>query len=182
MTYFRRIIKKLCRQEGFSLIDMVLGMALISIMMGVSAEVLISQTKVAQKVKNQAQATPELGYALSKLSYDILHLSDGKLIDISSNSIEYYDMDGNHIQFALDSVDGELALMRNTDPVITDVDDFSLDYFDEAGNSLTADVSSIADVRRVKFTITKNQTKNGGGSKYSTLIIPRSFIGYTNYQ
>ena len=174
--------KKILNTRGFTLIELILGMLIVVATLGFLAQTLYSQSQVYSRIRNQSEATPELDFAFRSIKSDLLHIGDSGLVDVSTNSIKYFNASGEQVLLELVARDGKYNNEKNGETLVQDVDDFTLNYYDAAGDELNLASSSVSDVKRIKVEINKNQTKEGGGSKYSAVIVPRSFLGFSDYQ
>ena len=174
-----RILKN---QKGFTLTELILSMLIVSSIIGVAAETMISQAETYSFISNRKNTLADVRVALNQISYDIKRVDTDDISDITSSAIEFTDDEGNDTSYKLDT-DGEtLAIYKGEDVLLPNIEDFTITYYDEEGNELDADDEQIENVKRIQFTIETSEQAGEGNVTLSTMIIPRSFLGYSNYQ
>lgn len=180
-------MKSLKNNNGFTLLEIIVALAISAIMFGLAAETLINQAEISSFISGRKTSIADLRHALGLMTDELQHINTADIIDISSTKIEFYDEEGNATCYELGADGSDLAIYRgNDDVLLPHVNDFDIEYQDGDGNtlSLTPDqiATSIAETRRIKLSITTEPKGNKGTITLNSLVIPREFLGYSNYQ
>lgn len=167
--------------------ELLLSMAIAGIMFGIAAETLMQQAATFSFIANRKTTIADVRNTMNEMTHEMQHIDTADIVSISSTQIQFIDENGNHTSYNLDTDGDGLAIYRgNTDVLLPNVNDFTIEYQDASGTALSllpADLSqSIQDTRRIKLTITTEPSGNEGSITISTLVIPRGFLGYANYQ
>jgi len=179
-----RLFRFLSNDRGFSLLELLLSITIAGLIFGVAAETMIRQADTYAFVSNRKATIADIRHTVNQITYEFLRLETSDIIDISDSNIDFIDHNGDSTDFHLDTgaAAGTLSLYRGSNEVLKNVSSFELEYQDETGAILDAIEEEISNVRRVKVTITTEAVGEEGNISLSTMITPRSFIGYNNFQ
>lgn len=177
-----RMKKKLGQQCGFTLLELVLSIVIGGAMFGLAAQTLMSQADTYAFIANRKTSIADMRFAMNKISHEILRLESGDIQGISATGMSFTDENGLATSITLGANGAGLAIYRGNDILVEDVSSLDFEYQDENGDILPADDDEIGDVRRIKVTITTEPKGDEGEISVSTTVVPRSFIGYANYE
>ncbi|MBF0104167.1 MAG: hypothetical protein HQM16_02460 [Deltaproteobacteria bacterium] len=167
---------------GFTLFEIVLSIVIAGIIFGVASETMIQQAKTYSFIANRKTTIADVRYAVNRMVHEIRYFETTDISSITASSMSFIDEDGQPATFSLSASGGSLAVFRNSDVIIPKVEDFDIEYQDGTGAVLEPVDGSITDVRRFKITVTTEPMDEEGSITLSTTVIPRSFLGYVNYQ
>jgi|APSaa5957512576_1039674.scaffolds.fasta_scaffold154687_1 prepilin-type N-terminal cleavage/methylation domain-containing protein len=176
------MFKRLKNKKGFTLIELLLSLVVSGIILGIASETMISQADTFSFISNRKNTIADIRQALTHISYDIKRVDAEDITDISSSNISFTNEEGAATSYKLDADGENLAIYKGSDILIPNVEDFTVNYYDENGDELDADADQIEFVKRIKFTIETKANAEEGNITLSTLIVPRSFLGYNNFQ
>lgn len=167
--------------------DLVLSVAVAGIIFGVATNVLHNQAQNYAFIKNRQVAAGDLRQALHLIKEELIKIETADIQDISSTKIEYVDETGSNTSFKLVTDGDKKHIYKGTyDKLLVDVAEFELTYYDANGLELSLlpdDIAnSITSLQRIDVKIVLNAKGSGGTLKATTIIIPRVFLGYSNYQ
>ena len=167
--------------------EIILSLTVAGVMFGMVSNILLDQVQSSSFVSDHQTNITDVRQTLNVMTDELQHIGTGDLIDISSSRIEFYDSSGNVTSYELGADGSELAIYRgNDDVLLPNVSDFNIEYQDADGNTLSTTPdqlsASISDTRRIKLSITTASDQKGGSITIDSLVIPREFLGYSNYQ
>lgn len=173
--------------KGFSLMEIILSIAIAGVMFGMVSETLLDQAETSAFVSVRKRTITDVRQTLNVMTEELQHIGTGDILDISSSRIEFYDSTGTATSYELETDGDDLAIFRgNDDVLLPNVGDFTIEYQDEDGNTLSTQAdqlaASIEDTRRIKLSITTESDVEGGSITMDSLVVPREFLGYSNYQ
>lgn len=175
----------LLNHRGFTLLELLLAMTVAGIIFGVATETMMRQADTYSFVSNRKTTMASLRHTMKQITYEFMRLSTDDILDISPTKIEFINFDGDDTSFHIDTAsagDGSLSLYSGSDEILLNTQSFDLEYQDGSGNELDEDPEQIDEIRRIKVTISTEAQANEGSITLSTLITPREFIGYNNFQ
>lgn len=175
-------MKQLRNQNGFSLLELILALLVGGIVIGVSSQTLVSNVDSYSFITNRKAALGDVRYAINRISHELLRIGESDLQNIDSTRIDFYDSDGTLANFRLGTNGANLGLFRGSDLLVDRVSTFSLEYYDGDGNVVSPTSGNETLVKRIKMTITTEPKNDEGSITLSTVVTPRVFIGYSNYQ
>lgn len=176
------ILKTLKSQSGFTLLELVLSIVIAGAIFGIAAETMKSQADTYSFIANRKTSIADIRFAMSRMNDELLHLDSDDFVDISATKLDFVNQSGQQTNFRTVQNGDTLTLYYGNDILLPRVTDFSIEYQDGSGTPIVADADQIENVRRIKLSVTTDPVSNEGGITLSTTVIPRSFIGYTNYQ
>ncbi|MBX7149267.1 hypothetical protein K1X76_09275 [bacterium] len=163
--------------KGFSIIEAVLTISIMSLMFGVASQAMISNLSTYAFISNRQAALSDMRYAMNLVTNELTRLSSANIQSISATSITFRDINGNNATYSSSTQNGVTSLMKNNEKLASPISGFTLAYLDQNGNTTAA----ISSVRKIKVTMTSAQKDNEGNISLTTMIIPRNFL-YSNYQ
>lgn len=156
------------RSQGFTLIEMIVVMIIISILGASMVPVLRQAVDAYSSVNSIATTLDKLRYASARLALEIRGMSSGSLTAMASNGLTF-----NVIDFVpaavtrtvtIDQSGSSLRLKYSNPstggyvPVLTDqLDSVAFSYYDQDGNATAV----MANVRYVEYTIALRATASG---------------------
>ncbi len=173
---------KFNKKAGFTLIELIFAIFLASSALFMASEILVDQVQAFEFVSKRRHASGAARQAMDRLTHDLLRVETADIQSINENGISIVDSEGQNVTYEIVNQNGTQSLYRGSDEVVPNFENFELEYRDEDGNVLSPDDSSIANVRRIGIRMTTSATANEGSVEMATTIVPRSFIGYQNYQ
>lgn len=183
------VLKIIRDVRGFTLFELVMSMILGGVIFGVAAETMIQQAESFSFIANRKESITDVRVTMNRMTHELLRIESSDLQNINSNGIYFSDVDGDNTSFAyvaddvgsdeVDLISGKIY--RGATVLLDGVSDFQIEYLDEEGNTLTAEDTNIEEVRRIRLSITMAEKGSEGEINVTTLVTPRSFIGYANY-
>lgn len=167
--------------------EIILSLSIAGVMFGMVSETLLDQAQISAFVSDRKTTIADVRQTLSVMTDELQHIGTGDILDISASRIEFYDSSGTATSYELETDGSDLAIYRgNDDVLLPNVGDFTIEYQDEDGNTLSTQAdqlsASIEDTRRIKLSITTESDVEGGSVTMDSLVVPREFLGYSNYQ
>lgn len=167
---------------GFTLIELILSMLVMTAIFGITAQTMMSSSDSMSFISNRKTVIADVRYGVNKMTQELRLVDSAKITNISSTQIDFSDSTSNTTNYRLATDGSRLAIYRGSEVLIPNVATFTLEYQDGDGNVLSADSSQIANIRRIKLEVTTEPIGDEQSMTVSTLVVPRSFVGYTNYQ
>jgi prepilin-type N-terminal cleavage/methylation domain-containing protein len=170
------------KNRGFTILEVILSMLIMSLVLGVASEVMLKQADAYSLVNNRKSALQDTRYALFHIKTELEKMDSSDLQTISSTALSFYDDAGTLRTYSLGSSGGSLGIFAGSQLVVGRLHDFWIDYFDGAGAALPPTPGTVALVRRMIFNL-QTEPQDGEGQITLTMqIIPRDFLGYTNFE
>lgn len=169
--------KKQKNQKGFSLVELVLFIALSGIIVGVVAQIMRTHLNSYAFIASRQSALADARYALNRMTYELLRVETADIITISSSEIQFIDEGGTNTSFTLGPSGSGQGIFRGAELLLFPVNSFQIKYYDSA----RAETAVIADIRKMELTVTTQALGSEGNITLSTMVTPRSFI-YEGYQ
>jgi prepilin-type N-terminal cleavage/methylation domain-containing protein len=171
------------KQKGFTLVETLLALVVTGAIFTIVAQSMIQQTETYSFITNRKSTIGDVRRALRDMNYELLRIQDGDIQDIAEDSIDFVDAEGNNSSYEIGLFNNKLSITKGgNDVLLPGISSFEIEYEDGMGNSLDPAVSSVEDVVRIKFIITTQPKNDEPPITLSTTVIPRDFIGYSNYQ
>lgn len=171
------MITKTKNQKGFSLIELVLYIALSGIVVGVVSQIMRVHLNSYAFIASRQSALADVRYALSRMTYELLRVETADIIAVSASEIQFVDEGGANTSFTLGASGSGQGIFRGAELLMFPVNSFQIKYYDSAG----AETAVIADIRKMELTVTTQALGDEGNITLSTMVTPRSFI-YEGYQ
>ena len=168
--------------KGFTLIEIILTMLIITIVFGVAAEVLLQQADAYSYVNNRKSALQDVRYGMYEMKVELEKMQSTGLNSITSTAIAFIDDKGVGTDFHLGSHGSDMAVYHGTEILIDCVAGFGIDYYDANGLVLVPSSTTKAQVRRIKFNVSTEEQGSEGQINMSMQVTPRDFLGYKNFQ
>jgi len=162
--------------QGFTLIELVLSIALIGIMAGLVGPMLTNGIKSYAMVASRKTALGQVRLSMERIAYEIRLIPNTASIDIWTGSAIQFDLPTEaNISYSLTGSN----LMRSGVVIADNVTVLTFSYYDSSGNPAAA----VGDIYRIRFEITQN-TGNGFGSiTVRNTVFPRRLAtAYANFQ
>lgn len=168
--------------KGFTLLELILSMVVLAAIFGITAQTLMMSSDNLSYIANRKTAVADIRYGLNKLTQELRQVESADINSIASTSFEFRDADANLITYQLAADGSRLSIYRDADVLIPNVATFNISYLDADGNDLGTDSAQIANIRRIQLDITTEPVGDEDAMSFSTTVVPRSFVGYTNYE
>lgn len=175
-------MKILNNNKGFTLIELLLSIVITGAIFGIAAETMIRQAESYSFITNRKTSIADVRFAMNRISHDILRLESSDIQDIGATSISFTAEDGSASGFTLGADGSDLAIYRGGDILVPNVSTFNIEYQTGTGDVIDPEEEQIVNVRRIKITIITEPVGGEAPISLSTTVIPRSFIGYANFQ
>lgn len=162
--------------------ELMLSIVIAGAIFGIAAETMMRQADTYSFIANRKTSIADVRYAVKRINHELLRIESEDITSISSSGISFVDENGQNTDFSLGSDGADLAIFRGNDVLVPKVSAFDIEYQTGTGTALQPTEDQIENIRRIKVTITTEPIGNEGAISVSTTVIPRSFIGYANYQ
>lgn len=177
------MIKKHFNQHGFTMIELVLSVAVMLLMGAFIAEFMGSQTKNLMFVANRTEALGDARYALNRISYELMHVDPPtEITNFSGTALHFRDDTGSNTSFRMDTMTGGIGIYRGSSLLVGYIDSFTITYYDATGAVLNPATAAASDIVRMKVKIVTADNQGEGKMALQTAVTPRSVIGYENFQ
>lgn len=168
--------------RGFTILELILTLLIISLVLGVASEVMMKQADAYSLVNNRKSVLHDTRSALHRIKSELEKIDSTDLQTVSGTSLTFYDDLGVLRDYTLNSSGGTLGVFSGPTLVVGQLKNFWIDYFDASGTFLTPGPGVAGLVRRMIFNF-QTQPKDGEGSLMLTMqVVPRDFLGYTNFE
>lgn len=168
--------------KGFTLVELLLSIVIAGAIFGLAAETLIRQAETYSFITGRKTTINDLRHAMNTMSYELMRIEEGDITEIADNSIAFTDSNGEAASYNLNVYEDSMALYAGDNVLVPNVENFTIEYQDGDGTVLEATPDAVDNVKRIKITIITEPVGNEESMTVSTTIIPRDFLGYTNYQ
>jgi prepilin-type N-terminal cleavage/methylation domain-containing protein len=191
-------MSRLRSQSGFTVVELLVTMAVMGIVMGAFGQMLLTSSKTSQRVEEQATLQNEVRVAMGRLSTDLRQATNANgtspVESLSSTTVTFLSPDRltpfhlRRISYRLVNGRLERSVVTSTDadgwpwiwpatpgtyfPEIGSVTSTSPFTFYDANSGLTTDPTAVRSVR-IAVTVAPRQTQ-GGSAQYSTLVTIRT--------
>lgn len=165
------------KSGGFSLVELVLYIAVSGLIFGVTAQAMMTQLESYVLISERQNTLSDVRYTLNRIAGELLHLETGDILAATSQSLTFLDEQSAATSFSLDAMSTPNAVLRGTQTLLSPVQDLQFTYYDQ--NEIpTVD---ILEIRKIEISITSQASGDEGNITLSTMITPRSFV-YSGYQ
>lgn len=168
-----QIQKRLKSQAGFTMVELVLYVVLVSIMFGVAARTFMAQADSYGFISQRNGAMSDAHYAIDRISYDILRVNLDEVESFDATSISFTDNTGVSTDYHFTGT----ALMRGQENFLDGVKSFTVVGYD-ANNAETENLNAVC---RFKVTIETQPKQDEGSISLTTTITPRTMM-YAGFQ
>jgi prepilin-type N-terminal cleavage/methylation domain-containing protein len=191
-------MRRLRSQSGFTVVELLVTMAVMGIVMGAFGQMLLTSSKTSQRVEEQATLQNEVRVAMDRLSMDLRQATNvngtSPVESLSSTTVSFLSPDRltpfhlRRISYRLLNGQLERSVVTSTDtdgwpwvwpatpgtyfPEIGSVTTTSPFTFYDANSAFTTDPTAVRSVR-IAVTVAPRQTQ-GGSAQYSTLVTIRT--------
>ncbi len=161
------------RAAGFSLVEMVVAIALMAIVFGLGA--LVMEAGIGSYIggKNVTHADWQGRLALERMTRELhsIKAADAASLTLGAAQITFIDTELNSITYDLDATNS--ILRRNGQPLADNVTALAFAYHDGANQTAITDPLQTNQVRYV--TVAFNVTAGGIATNYRATVRPRNF-------
>lgn len=169
-------------QNGFSLTEVVLTLVVATMIAGVSSQTMMNNVGSYAFMASRRATVADSRHSMNQISYELRGLTTAEVTEITPTKISFNDSSGSSTNFRLATNGSTLAVFRGNEVLLDRVNSFVLNYYNDQGQELSAEAGNIPNIRRIKVSIVTAPVSNEGQITLSTVITPRQFIGYANYQ
>jgi prepilin-type N-terminal cleavage/methylation domain-containing protein len=161
--------KKISKQQGFSLLEMVMVIVLLSIVAAIGSSMLSSGFTAYFTGRDIINADWQGRFALDRMTRELRMVRSATVADLdilTANAITFTDTAGNVVSYSR----AGNTLMRNAQPLADGVSALSFSYIEADGKTATTDATVVAYV-------TVDLAVNQAGSSFTlrNTIDPRNF-------
>ncbi len=161
-------INKNSKNTAFTLIELVLSIAILGIIGVVLSTMLMEAIKSYQLVSSRRESLTEVRLAIERMKQEINLIRSQNNIDSIGNTNFQFDLPGDaDINYFLDGNN----LMRKNDILASNVNSLDFYYLDSNGNQTI----TIANIQRIVIEIVIQSQNNTGVQRIRTQIFPRNF-------
>lgn len=178
----QKMIKRLSNNFGFTLMELVLSITIAGAIFGIASETMIRQADTYSFIASRKTSIADVRYALNRMAHEIMRLEAIDIRNISESEIEFVDDQGLLTTYNLGAHGSNLAIYRGNTVLVPKVESFEIEYQNGAGEALVPGADQISQVKRIKLSINTDGGSEEKNISVTTTIVPRSLIGYTNYQ
>lgn len=165
------------------MIEVVLALVVGAMIVGITTESMINNVDSYVFLANRKAALGDARYAMNRISQELLTVNTGNITTTNGTKIVFTSDAATSVEFKLAANGSKLGIFRNSDLLVDNVSSFTFAYYDANGAQLDPLAAGTpAATKRIKFTITTQAVDNEGNVTLSTIVTPRDFIGYNNYQ
>lgn len=140
------------RQEGFSMIELILTLVLFSILALLMVVLLRLGVTTTERVSSHEERQNHVRFGISRMNQEIIMLKTADITAVAGDRLDFKDTGGNSTNFRIGASGpaGTLKILRGSDILIPDASALSFTYYDQNGNSTL----SIPSIRRIRWDIT----------------------------
>lgn len=173
--------KQLKNKNGFSLVELILALLLGVLFVGFGAKLVTDNIDLYTGMTARKASLADTRQAIDRMSYELRLVQENGITNISPTEIYFMDAQGQNTSFRLGTNGPALSIYRGNDLIVDRVSSFVVNYYDANGTEILPAPNTITDVKRIKLNIVTDEVNNEGNIVLSTMVIPRNFIGYSNY-
>lgn len=176
------MVNKMKNEKGFSLTEVVLTLVIASLIAAASSQTLFNNMDSYASIANRRSTVSDARHSMNQISSELRGLTTSEIQGVTATQINFADSNGSNTSFRLDTNGNTLAVYRGNDILLDRVNSFVLNYYNDQGQEINPDPQNIANIRRIKVSISAAPVSEEGQIALSTIITPRQFIGFANYQ
>ncbi len=162
-------------RKGFTSMELILTILIMSIVMIASAETIATHTDAFSFITNRKSTVADLRFALNKMTTEMEKINAGDITDIQTSRITFTDSATGPVTYKQHVSD---TVVRNNDVLLKHVSNMWFDYYDSLGNPLTPNSSNLPNVRRIKVSVKSKPRGKEGNITISAYVVPLAFLGY----
>lgn len=150
-------------KNGFSLIELIIVVVLVGIMAGVGTPLIANLVRSLQLSIDRKNLSENADVALRRMAREIRRLQNvTSIITATNSSYSFIDIDGNTIQFSLNSTTLERTLNGTVDALADNVSNLTFTYYDDENNTIISPTvsPSATDIRLIDIDLTFNEGDN----------------------
>lgn len=178
------MIKKFSNQRGFTIVELVLSIAIMMLMGAFIVSFMGSQVKSMMFVADRSESLGDARYALNRISYELMRVDPTtEITSFTATTLYFRDDTGVNTSFRMDTMAGGIGLYRGTTLLVGHIDSFLITYYDSTGAALNlASAPAASTIKRIRVKIVTANNQGEGKIALQTAVTPRSVIGYENFQ
>jgi len=161
--------------KGFTLIEIVITIVLVSILSGLAAVIILQGVKAysAEQIRSDVHYQAKL--AVERMAREIRTIRSATAADITTmtaTNLQFNNISGNNIQFQRSGASAPYTLLRNADVLATHVQSMTLSYFANDGTTVVTS-GTVANLWFVVIDVTDQQGSDS--LQIRTRVHPRNF-------
>lgn len=165
------------QKKGFTLIETVLTIVIVSIIAGVSAKILLSGLDTYSFITSRKDATQHARVAMDRMVSELTLMESSDIRFISDDNLTYLDSDGIVSSFKTDTANGQLSLVRNDKFLAGPLGFIDFDYLKPDGSRAPA----AHFVNRINIELSVDALGGYGSITLRTEVYPRGIM-YDNFR
>jgi len=169
------------RRRGFTFVETILAVVVISAIAGVAAKVLITGLDVYALIVNRDDASQRARLAMERMEDEIVFIGTGDIFSAGNTKLRFRDSGGTSTYFSQknESINGQVipCLFRGSDILAENVVSLDFDYFRSNGNSTYWPWR----VRFINVDMSVEASADAGSIHLRTNVFPRNFM-YDNFE
>ncbi|EKD50774.1 MAG: hypothetical protein ACD_62C00431G0006 [uncultured bacterium] len=183
MRFSLNAIRTVKNKIGFTLVEVILTLIVTGSLFAIVAGIMQQQVQTFAFISDRKATMGDVRRTLNDMNYELLHITHENIQAISSTSINFVDSAGQNSSYTMGLNGQDLSVFRgNDDVILPGIQSFFIEYQDGMGNELEPLDENIPSIVRIKLTITTEPKNDEESMTISTTVIPRDFVGYSNYQ
>jgi len=171
------MIKHQKKTKGFTLVETILTIVIVSIISGVSAKILLSGLDTYSFVISRKDATQSARVAMERMVSELTTLTWVDLILIRNEKISFIDAQGFPTSFESDTMGGNPTLARGNDFLAGPLGFIDFDYLRADGSP----ASNGSQVDKINIELSITAAGGYGAITLRTEVYPRNRM-YTNFR
>lgn len=161
--------KIIFRQKGYSLLELVLVIALLGIIIGVLARMMVWGVDIFSFVSDRKDVVQSSRIGIKIIKKDLRKIKSSNDISNATNTqLTFINMDNETVSFTYSSGD----LTRNTNELIEGLDSFYFTFYDADGDTIATPVTDPTTIWKIKFKL--HATVNSKPWSIESITMPRN--------